>query len=153
MPHSGKYQKILVTGGAGFIGSHIVDKLLENGYEVTVLDNFDTGKMENIAVHSGKSEFNLVRGDVRDIGLLRKALEGVDVVFHEAAIASVSLSVQNPIASNDVNVVGTLNALKASVDLGVKRFIFASSAAVYGESNVALRYFKTCSGKLRQSLL
>jgi nucleoside-diphosphate-sugar epimerase len=128
------YEKVLVTGGAGFIGSHIVDKLLEKGFEVTVFDNLDTGKIENIESHQGKENFHFVKGDIRDLDLIKKTLKGVDVVFHEAALASVTLSVQNPILSNDINVTGTLNLLKASSDLGVKRFIYASSAAVYGDT-------------------
>ena len=134
MVHSRKYQKILVTGGAGFIGSHIVDKLMEKGFEVTVFDNLDTGHIENIEPHQGKENFHFIKGDIRDLDLIKKTLKDVDVVFHEAALASVTLSVQNPILSNDINVTGTLNLLKASPDLGVKRFIYASSAAVYGDT-------------------
>jgi nucleoside-diphosphate-sugar epimerase len=134
MVHSRKYQKILVTGGAGFIGSHIVDKLMEKGFEVTVFDNLDTGHIENIEPHQGKENFHFIKGDIRDLDLIKKTLKDVDVVFHEAALASVTLSVQNPILSNDINVTGTLNLLKASSDLGVKRFIYASSAAVYGDT-------------------
>ena len=134
MVHSRKYQKILVTGGAGFIGSHIVDKLMEKGFEVTVLDNLDSGHIENIESHQGKENFHFIKGDIRDLDLIKKTLKDVDVVFHEAALASVTLSVQNPMLSNDINVTGTLNLLKASSDLGVKRFIYASSAAVYGDT-------------------
>jgi len=134
MVHSGKYQKILVTGGAGFIGSHIVDKLMEKGFEVTVFDNLDTGHIENIESHQGKQDFHFIKGDIRDFNLVKKFMKDVDAVFHEAALASVTLSVQNPILSNDINVTGTLNLLKASLDLGVKRFIYASSAAVYGDT-------------------
>jgi nucleoside-diphosphate-sugar epimerase len=134
MVHSRKYQKILVTGGAGFIGSHIVDKLMEKGFEVTVFDNLDTGHIENIESHQGKQDFQFIKGDIRDINLVKKLMKDVDAVFHEAALASVTLSVQNPILSNDINVTGTLNLLKASSDLGVKRFIYASSAAVYGDT-------------------
>jgi nucleoside-diphosphate-sugar epimerase len=131
--------KVLVTGGAGFIGSHIVDKLLERDYEVTILDNFDTGKMENIGAHKERKELKVIRGDIRNIDLVKSTLKDIDVVFHEAAIASVNLSVQNPIASNDVNVTGSLNMLKGSVDAGVKRFIFASSAAVYGDTSSPMK--------------
>ena len=133
-----KLNKILVTGGAGFIGSHITDKLLSLGYEVTVLDNFDTGKEENLSLNTGKN-LKIVRGDIRDIKLLQSLLKDNDAVFHEAAIASVSISVQDPLLSNEVNVTGTLNVLKASVDCGIKRFIFASSAAVYGDSDESLK--------------
>jgi nucleoside-diphosphate-sugar epimerase len=134
MVHSGKHQKILVTGGAGFIGSHIVDKLMEKGFEVTVFDNLDTGHIENIEPHQGKENFHFIKGDIRNFNLVKKTMKDVDAVFHEAALASVTLSVQNPILSNDINVTGTLNLLKASSDLGVKRFIYASSAAVYGDT-------------------
>jgi nucleoside-diphosphate-sugar epimerase len=131
---SNAYEKVLVTGGAGFIGSHIVDKLVEKGFEVTVFDNLDTGHIENIEHHQGKQNFHFIEGDIRDLDLIKKTLKDVDAVFHEAALASVTLSVQNPILSNDINVTGTLNLLKASSDLGVKRFIYASSAAVYGDT-------------------
>jgi len=131
------YSKVLVTGGAGFIGSHLVDRLLAEGFEVAVLDDFSAGRMENISCHKDLREFRLVRGDVRDVGLVEKVVEDVDVVFHEAALVDVALSVENPVLFNEVNVVGTLNLLKACVDSGVKRFVFASSAAVYGDSRPA----------------
>jgi len=129
-----KYSKILVTGGAGFIGSHIVDKLVAEGFEVTVVDNLDTGRLENIAHHQGKEGFHFIKGDIRDFNLVKETIKDMDAVFHEAALASVTLSVENPILTNDINVTGTLNLLKASSDLGVKRFIYASSAAIYGET-------------------
>jgi UDP-glucose 4-epimerase len=135
MTHSRKHQKILVTGGAGFIGSHIVDKLMEEDFVVTVIDNLQTGSHANIDRHLGKKNFSFVKGDIRDINLVRKTLKDIDVVFHEAALASVTLSVKDPILTNQINVEGTLNLLKASCDLGVKRFVFASSAAVYGKNN------------------
>lgn len=134
MVHSRKYQKILVTGGAGFIGSHIVDKLMEKGFEVTVFDNLDTGHIKNIEPHQGKENFHFIKGDIRDLDLIKKTLKDVDAVFHEAALASVTLSLQNPILSNDINVTGTLKLLKTCSDLSVKRFIYASSAAVYGDT-------------------
>jgi nucleoside-diphosphate-sugar epimerase len=127
-----KYQKLLVTGGAGFIGSHIVDRLLNEGLGVTVIDNLDTGSLKNIAHHQDNKEFRFIKGDIRDFNLVKKTMKDIDAVFHEAALANVSLSVQNPVLANDVNVAGTLNLLKTSLDLGVKRFIYASSAAVYG---------------------
>lgn len=128
------YSKVLVTGGAGFIGSHIVDRLVAEGFEVTVLDDFWSGKMENISNCLNAKTLNLVRGDIRDVALVKKVVKDVDAVFHEAALVDVALSVKNPLLFNDVNVVGTLNLLKASVDSGVKRFVFPSSAAVYGDS-------------------
>jgi UDP-glucose 4-epimerase len=134
MANNGKYQRILVTGGAGFIGSHIVDKLMEDGYVVTVLDNLHTGSMENIDRHTNKRNLGFINGDIRDIDLVKKVLKEVDVVFHEAALASVTLSVKDPILTDQINVEGTLSLLKASCDQNVKRFIYASSAAVYGKT-------------------
>jgi len=132
-----RLSRVLVTGGAGFIGSHLVDRLLAEGFEVTVLDDFSAGRMENISCHKDEGEFCLVRGDVRDVGLVEKVVEGVDAVFHEAALVDVALSVEDPVLFDEVNVVGTLNLLKACVDSGVERFVFASSAAVYGDSKPA----------------
>lgn len=129
-----EYSRVLVTGGAGFIGSHLVDKLLNEGFEVTVIDNLDTGRLENIAHHQDREDFHFVKGDIRDLNLVKEITKDIDAVFHIAALASVILSVENPILTNDINVSGTLNLLKASVDNGVKRFIFASSAAIYGET-------------------
>jgi nucleoside-diphosphate-sugar epimerase len=129
--------KVLVTGGAGFIGSHLVDRLLGEGFEVTVLDDFSRGQMQNIKAHINLEELHLVRGDVKDASTVKEVIVGVDAVFHEAALVDVPLSVQNPVLFNDVNLVGTLNLLKASLDSDVKRFIFASSAAVYGDSKPA----------------
>jgi nucleoside-diphosphate-sugar epimerase len=129
-----KTSKVLVTGGAGFIGSHLVDRLISEGLEVTVVDDFSTGQMQNISHHRNLEEFHFVRGDIRDVGLVKKVVEDVDVVFHEAALVDVPLSIENPLLFNDVNLVGTLNMLKACADSNVKRFIFASSAAVYGDS-------------------
>jgi nucleoside-diphosphate-sugar epimerase len=125
------YSKIVVTGGAGFIGSHLVDRLLNEGFPVTIIDNFDTGQLGNISSHK---DLQIARGDIRDYALVRHTLKGADAVFHEAALASVFLSNQDPLIANEINVTGTLNLLKASSDLGVKRFIYASSAAIYGNA-------------------
>lgn len=133
------YQRILVTGGAGFIGSHIVDKLMEEGFDVTVIDNLVTGSIGNIAHHKNNDRFHFIKGDIRDLEFLKKNMKDIDAVFHEAALASVTLSVKDPIFTNEVNVSGTVNLLKASSDLGVKRFIFASSAAVYGDADVPVK--------------
>jgi UDP-glucose 4-epimerase len=133
------YQKILVTGGAGFIGSHIVDRLMKDNFDVTVIDDLRTGSLSNITDHRERKNFHLAEGDIGDVNLVRRTLKDVDVVFHEAALASVTLSVKDPIATNQVNVEGTLNLLKASCDLNVKRFIFASSAAVYGTTESPLK--------------
>ena len=129
------YAKVLVTGGAGFIGSHLIDKLLHEGFEVIALDDFSSGKIENLRHHSGASSFRLIRGDIRNMGDVKKAVEDADAVFHLAAIVSVPLSVKNPSLVDDVNVRGTLNLLEASLDADVKRFVYASSCAVYGETS------------------
>jgi UDP-glucose 4-epimerase len=129
-----RISRILVTGGAGFIGSHIVDRLLRQDLDVIVLDNLSAGSMRKIVHHKEKSEFNFVKGDILDFPIVKRTVKGIDAVFHEAALASVTLSVENPILANEINVKGTLNLLKASSDLGVKRFIYASSAAVYGDT-------------------
>jgi UDP-glucose 4-epimerase len=128
------YERILVTGGAGFIGSQIVDRLLTEDFEVTVLDDLSHGRVENIAHNQNRKGFELVRGDIRDLNSVKKIVKGVDAIFHEAALVNVAFSVRNPILTNDVNVSGTLNLLKAAADLGVKRFVLASSAAIYGET-------------------
>lgn len=128
------YSEILVTGGAGFIGSHIVDRLLENGIKIRVLDNFSTGEKKNQAQHQNNKAFRFIEGDVRNFDLVKKTVKGVDAVIHEAALVSVTRSVEDPLLSNEINVKGTLNLLKACVDAHVKRFIFASSCAVYGDT-------------------
>lgn len=133
----GGLSKILVTGGAGFIGSHLVDRLLSEEFEVAVLDDFSSGRMQNISHHKNAREFHVVHGDVRDAELVKNAVKDVDAVFHEAALVDVALSVKEPFLFNDVNVVGTLNLLRVSADSGVRRFVFASSAAVYGDSRPA----------------
>jgi len=123
--------KYLVTGGAGFIGSHIVETLVERGDAVRVLDNLTTGKRENLASVMPRIEF--MEGDIRDVGVCARAVEGVDCVFHEAALASVARSVEDPLLTNAINVTGTLNMLTAAKDAGVKSFVLASSSAVYGD--------------------
>jgi nucleoside-diphosphate-sugar epimerase len=133
-PLTPKDWRILVTGGAGFIGSHVVDKLIKADAEVTVLDNLDTGKMENLAQHEQNRDFHFVKGDIRNFETVKPLVKSVDSVVNLAAIASVQRSVENPLLVNDVNVKGTLNLLKASLDSDVKRFVQASSAAVYGDA-------------------
>jgi nucleoside-diphosphate-sugar epimerase len=123
---------VLVTGGAGFIGSHLVEKLVELGEEVVVLDNLSTGKIENLS--SVEDKINFIEGDVRSENDLDKALEGVDYVFHEAALISLPESLKFPEKYNDVNVNGTFKLLMKAEEKGVKRVIFASSSAIYGES-------------------
>lgn len=127
-------EKILVTGGAGFIGSHIVDRLLADDVEVSVLDSLSSGKIENLEQHLGKKNLHLIKGDVRNVETVKQAVNDVDAVFHEAALVSVTRSVETPLLTNEVNVEGTLNLLKASSDAAVKRFVYASSSSVYGET-------------------
>jgi len=128
-----KGDNILVTGGAGFIGSHVVDRLMDEGCKVTVLDNLSAGAMENIRQQMGKESFNFIKGDVRDEAAVREAVRGVDAVIHLAALISVEESVKQPLTYRQVNVAGTVNLLKAAVGGGVRRFIYVSSTAVYGE--------------------
>ena len=122
----------LVTGGAGFIGSHIVDRLVELSEDVRVLDNFATGKVENIQHNLGKIQ--LIRGSLVDLETVRQAVNGVDYVLHQGAIPSVPRSVSDPIGSNEANINGTLNLLVAARDAGVKRVVYASSSSVYGDT-------------------
>jgi UDP-glucose 4-epimerase len=129
---SKRYSRFLVAGGAGFIGSHIVDKLLATGADVTVLDNLFTGQRNNIAQHKHNRNFHFVKGDVRNVKEVKRILEDIDAVFNHAAVVSVRRSVENPLLVNDVNTKGALNLLQASLDNGVKRFVQASSASVYG---------------------
>ena len=128
--------KVLVTGGAGFIGSHTVDRLLAEGSEVVVLDDLRSGLLENISQHLSEGKFRFVRGDVRDSSLVRDLVGDVDAVIHLAALICVPESIKNPVLTNDANVNGTLNLLKACVDFGIKRFVYASSCAVYGNAKV-----------------
>lgn len=128
--------KILVTGGAGFIGSNLCEHLLENGYKVRCLDNFATGKWQNIIplIERFPETFEMQVGDIRKLDDCRKAVEGVDYVMHEAALGSVPRSINDPITTNDVNIEGFLNMLVAARDARVKRFIFAASSSTYGDS-------------------
>lgn len=128
--------KILVTGGAGFIGSNLCEHLLLNGEEVVCLDNFSTGHMSNILhlLNDYPTRFKLIEGDIRNFETCVRAVSGVDFVLHEAALGSIPRSVEDPITTNDVNVGGFLNMLLAARNQKVKRFIFASSSSVYGDS-------------------
>ncbi|MGI6718658.1 MAG: SDR family oxidoreductase [Bacteroidales bacterium] len=127
---------ILVTGGAGFIGSNLCEEFLQQGYNVLCLDNFATGKMENILPFFTKYEktFKLQVGDIRNYADCEKAVEGIDYVFHEAALGSVPRSIKDPITTNAVNISGFLNMLQASTKAKVKRFIYAASSSTYGDS-------------------
>lgn len=124
--------KAVVTGGAGFIGSHIVDELIKRGIETFVIDNLWTGSMENLRQHGNNELLHVMIGDARNIEKMLSHVDGIDVVFHEAAIASVQRSVSEPMLVHDVNVNMTLDVMNFCVHKKVKRFIFASSAAVYG---------------------
>jgi nucleoside-diphosphate-sugar epimerase len=124
----------LVTGGAGFIGSHLVRGLLERGHRVRVLDNFSTGKRQNIA--SILNDIELVEGDIRDLATCLKMVAGAEFVFHQAALASVLLSIEDPFLTDETNVGGTLNILWAAKSAGVRKVVFASSTAVYGDNPV-----------------
>jgi len=125
-------KKALVTGGAGFIGSHIVDRLLRDGHEVVVLDDFSTGHRSNLP-DSDNESLTVVEGDISNYDTVKQCMQGVDWVFHKAAVASVPRTVNDPVGSSLVNYHGTLHLLEAARDNNVKRFVFASSAALYGD--------------------
>jgi UDP-N-acetylglucosamine 4-epimerase len=127
-------KKILVTGGAGFIGSNLTEALLKLNNEVICLDNFATGKKENITAFTTNPNYTLIEGDIRKLSDCQLAVKGVDYVLHQAALGSVPRSIKDPITSNEVNVSGFLNMLIASRDSGVKRFIYAASSSTYGDS-------------------
>lgn len=126
--------RILVTGGAGFIGSNLCKWLLDNGNTVRCLDNFATGKRENIEPFLSNERFSLIEGDIRNLNDCHKACKGIDYILHQAALGSVPRSIKDPITSNDVNVSGFLNMLVASREAKVKRFIYAASSSTYGDS-------------------
>jgi UDP-N-acetylglucosamine/UDP-N-acetyl-alpha-D-glucosaminouronate 4-epimerase len=120
----------LVTGGAGFIGSHLVAALLGRRQQVRILDDFSSGRRENLPCHS---DIEVMEGDIRDVAVVRRAVQGVECVFHQAALRSVPRSVEDPLAYHDVNATGTMRLLLAARDAGVRRFVFASSSSVYGQ--------------------
>lgn len=126
--------KYLVTGGAGFIGSNIVSELLKQGQQVVVLDNFATGKRENILPLMKNPNLTMIEGDLRSFHIVRSAVKGVDYIVHQGALPSVPRSINDPITSNDVNILGMLNILEAAKEFGVKRVITASSSSIYGNS-------------------
>ncbi len=127
-------ERHLVTGGAGFIGSHLVGALLARGARVRVLDDFSSGREENLAVHGAGDRIELVRGDVVDAGVCREACRGVETIFHEAAQVSVPRSIEDPERSHAINVMGTLRLLEAAREAGVRRVVFAASSAAYGDT-------------------
>lgn len=126
--------KYLVTGGAGFIGSNIVSELLKQGQQVVVLDNFATGKRENILPLMKDKNLTMIEGDLRSFHIVRSAVKGVDYILHQGALPSVPRSINDPITSNDVNILGMLNILEAAKEFGVKRVVVASSSSIYGNS-------------------
>lgn len=126
-------KNILVTGGAGFIGSNLCEELFNLGAKVTCLDNFSTGKRENLDAVINNPNFKLIEGDIRNLETCKEACENQDFVLHEAALGSVPRSINDPITSNDVNVGGFLNMLVAARDSGVKRFVYAASSSTYGD--------------------
>ena len=125
---------VLITGGAGFIGSNLCESFLNKGYDVTCLDNFATGHRYNIEPFLKNSQFKLIEGDIRNLETCKLAVTGVDYILHQAALGSVPRSINDPITSNEVNVSGFLNMLVAARDAGVKRFIYAASSSTYGDS-------------------
>ena len=126
--------KILITGGAGFIGSNLCEYFLAQGQEVVCLDNFSTGHRHNIAPFLTNDNFQLIEGDIRNLQDCKLAVTGVDYILHEAALGSVPRSISDPITTNEVNVSGFLNMLTAARDAGVKRFVYAASSSTYGDS-------------------
>ena len=126
--------KVLVTGGAGFIGSNLTEALLKKGYSVRVLDDFSTGKRENLLYDEAYPSLEMVEGDIRDLAVCQKAMKGIDYVFHQAALPSVQRSVEDPLGSNAVNAGGTLNILFSAREERVKRVIYASSSSIYGDT-------------------
>lgn len=123
----------LVTGGAGFIGSHVAERLLRDGHRVRVLDNFSSGSRENLAFGRGNPCLEVVEGDIRDFGATLAAARGVEVIFHQAAMRSVPRSIDDPLGANENNVTGTLNILRSAREAGVRRVVYASSSSVYGD--------------------
>ena len=129
--------KYLVTGGAGFIGSNIVKEIINRGEFARVLDNFSTGKRENISEFEGNKNFELIEGDIRSYHTVWEAVKGTDYILHQAALPSVPRSIKDPLTTNDVNINGTLNILEAAKEFKVKRVVYASSSSVYGNSKVS----------------
>lgn len=127
-------RKILITGGAGFIGSNLCEELVKKGNYVVCLDNFSTGRIENIQGLLDNNRFKLIEGDIRNLDTCLKAVNGVDVVFHEAALGSIPRSIDDPITTNAVNISGFLNMLVAAKNAKIDRFIFAASSSAYGDN-------------------
>ena len=131
MTLSGK--KLLITGGAGFIGSNLIERFITQNNTIVCLDNLATGKLNNIRPFFDRSDFTFIEGDIRDYDTCRKAVEGVDIVLHQAAMGSVPRSIADPVTTNDVNIGGFVNMLTATKEAGVKRFVYAASSSTYGD--------------------
>jgi UDP-N-acetylglucosamine 4-epimerase len=129
-----KKYKILITGGAGFIGSNLVDHFLSLGHKIVCLDDLSTGFEKNISHHFDKPEFQFIKGDIRNLKTCKKAAKGCDYVLHQAALGSVPRSIKDPINTNSVNIDGFINILVAARDQNVKRFVYAASSSTYGDS-------------------
>lgn len=128
-----KNKKVLVTGGAGFIGSNLIHSLLSLNNQVICLDNFSTGKRENLKDYLDNPDFRLIEGDIRNFDDCQTAVNGIEIVFHEAALGSVPRSIKDPVSSTDVNIGGFVKMLFASKEAGVKRFVYAASSSTYGD--------------------
>jgi UDP-glucose 4-epimerase len=133
------HNSFLVTGGAGFIGSNIVKELLQRKQRVRVLDNFATGKRENLSEFDENPDFKLFEGDLRSFHEVRAAVKGMDYILHQGALPSVPRSIHDPLTTNDVNILGTLNILEAATEFGVKRVVYASSSSIYGDNQILPR--------------
>jgi UDP-glucose 4-epimerase len=129
-----KMSKVLVTGGAGFIGSNLTEALLQKGHSVRVLDDFSTGKRENLVFDKAYPSLEIIEGDIRDLSTCQKTVQGMEYVFHQGALPSVQRSVEDPGTSHAVNVGGTLNILLAAREKGVKRVMYAASSSIYGDT-------------------
>jgi UDP-glucose 4-epimerase len=140
--------KVLVTGGAGFIGSNLTEALLKQGHRVRVLDDFSTGKRENLLYDETYPSLEMVEGDIRDLAVCQKAMKGIEHVFHQAALPSVQRSVEDPLGSNAVNAGGTLNILFAAREETVKRVIYASSSSIYGDTPTLPKHEEMLSNPL-----
>jgi len=126
-------KKVLITGGAGFIGSNLIERFLQQNNSIVCLDNFATGKRENVDPFIKNPNFKLLEGDIRDVTVCKRAVNGVDVILHQAALGSVPRSIKDPVTTNDVNIGGFVNMLTAAKDAGIKRFVYAASSSTYGD--------------------
>ncbi len=141
-------KRAVVTGGAGFIGSHLSDELAERSYQVTILDDISTGKQSNIEALRNRGNIDFVQGSITDLPRLQKLFKGSDYIFHQAALARVPFSVSDPLSANEVNITGTLKVLIAARDNGVKKVVFASSSSVYGDAPVLPQHEDMLPGPL-----